>query len=279
MFSSTNSYLGALDTSTSGIDRRDTVAYNQFQAVAVQDAIKAWALAQRELDRLLRKRIDSLLGKMHFGLALIGTFAGLSMIIAILTHRHIVGPLRRLETVALAVREHKDYSLRVAYAGQDEIGRLTSGFNEMLAELAAARAREIAERAESARVARLTSMGEMAASIAHEINQPLFAIVTNANAGLRWLAASPPDLSRLETVLQRVVRDGHRASDVIASVRTMFKRDAQAKVPLSIEDLINEVLGLVREDLQRERVRTASAAGSGASECASRPRTTSAGPA
>jgi signal transduction histidine kinase len=100
----------------------------------------------------------------------------------------------------------------------------------------------------------LTSMGEMAASIAHEINQPLSAIVTNANAGLRWLTNATPDLDRLETILKRVVRDGLRASDVIASVRAMFKRDANVKAPLSVEELINEVQGLVREDLQNEQI-------------------------
>lgn len=254
MFSGVDSYLGALETSTEGMDVRDAVSSNQLHVPAAQHALTAWALSQLELDRLLRKRIDSLVSKMNLGLALIAAFASFSIIIAILTHRYIVGPLQRLEAVALAVRQYKDYNLRVDYDGQDEIGRVTSGFNEMLGELAAARAREIAERAESARVARLTSMGEMAASIAHEINQPLFAIVTNANAGLRWLAAAPPDLNRLETVLKRVVRDGHRASDVIASVRAMFKRDAHVKVSLSIADILNDVRGLVREDLQRERI-------------------------
>ena len=77
---------------------------------------------------------------------------------------------------------------------RDEIGQLAIAFNAMLAELAAGREREIADQArnaatqaELARVARLTTMGEMAASIAHEINQPLAAVVNNANAGLRWL--------------------------------------------------------------------------------------------
>jgi signal transduction histidine kinase len=254
MFSSVDSYLGALDASTAGLDARDGVPYNHFQASTVQHAIKAWALAQSELDRLLRKRVGSLLNKLNLGLGLIGTFAGLSILIAGLTHRHIVGPLQRLEAVALAVRRNKDYNLRVDYSGHDEIGRVTSAFNEMLSELAAARSREIAERAASARVAQLTSMGEMAASIAHEINQPLSAIVTNANAGLRWLTNATPDINRLETILKRVVRDGLRASEVIASVRAMFKRDANVKVPLSVEELINEVLGLVREDLQSEQI-------------------------
>ena len=166
---------------------------------------------------------------MRLDLALIGAFAALSLVIAVLTHRHIVRPLEHLEAVASKVRETKDYGLRVLYDGKDEIGRVTAAFNDMLAELAAARKRETAERAELARVTRLTTMGEMAASIAHEVNQPLAAIVTNANAGLRWLAHPTPDLTKVDAVLQRVVRDGHRASEVIGSVRAMFKRDVQEK--------------------------------------------------
>ncbi len=73
--------------------------------------------------------------------------------------------------------------------------------------------------AEVARVSRLTTMGEMAASIAHEINQPLAAIVANANAGLRWLGKAVPDLAEAQSVLRRIVSDGHRASQVIKSVR------------------------------------------------------------
>jgi signal transduction histidine kinase len=254
MFSSIDSYLGTLDASKAGLDARDMVAYNHFHIGTAQKAIKSWTLAQFQLNRLLQKRIDNLLGKMHWGLALIGTFVGLSIIVAALTHRHIVRPLQRLEAVASAVRQKKDYNLRVDDCGQDEIGRVTSAFNEMLSELAAARGQEIAERAESARVARLISMGEMAASIAHEINQPLSAIVTNANAGLRWLSAATPDIGRLEVILKRVVRDGLRASDVVASVRAMLKRGPNAMAPLNVNELIEEVVGLVREDLQIEQI-------------------------
>ncbi len=106
----------------------------------------------------------------------------------LLTHRHIVTPLQRFESVAKTVSETKDYSLRVEVDSRDEIGRLAVTFNEMLAELAEAREREMSEQTELARVTRLTTMGAMTASIAHEINQPLAAIVTNSSAAMRWLA-------------------------------------------------------------------------------------------
>ena len=254
MLSSMKSYLGALDASTVGLDARDSVASNRFHVTSVRDAIKAWGIARAELDRLLQRRIDGLIGKMRLDLALIGAFAALSLVIAVLTHRHIVRPLEHLETVASKVRESKDYGLRVLYDGKDEIGRVTAAFNDMLAELAAARKRETAERAELARVTRLTTMGEMAASIAHEVNQPLAAIVSNANAGLRWLAHPTPDLTKVDAVLQRVVRDGHRASEVIGSVRAMFKRDVQEKRPLPVNPFIEEALALLQGQLESERI-------------------------
>jgi len=172
----------------------------------------------------------------------------------ILTHRHIVRPLERLEAVASTVRETKDYSLRAEYSSQDEIGRVTAAFNDMLSELAAARKRETAERAEFAQVTRLTTMEEMAASIAHEVNQPLAAIVASGNAGLRWLANATPDLNKVHAVLKRVVRDGLRASEVIGSVRALFKKGVQEKAQLNVNDLIREALSLLHTELQSEQI-------------------------
>jgi signal transduction histidine kinase len=252
--SSVHSYIGVLMTSAGGIDTRDAVAYDRFHRNTVEQATQAWTAAQAELDRLLHVRIDGLLAKLLVGLGLIGTFAGLSIFIALLTHRHIVQPLKRLENVASKVRSTKDYNLRADHSGKDEIGRVTAAFNDMLAELAAARARETAERVAFAQATRLTTMGEMAASIAHEVNQPLAAIVANANAGLRWLANAAPDLSKVQAVLQRVVRDGHRASEVVGSVRAMIKRDVQQKAPLQVNKLIEDVVGLLQTDIQSEQI-------------------------
>jgi PAS domain S-box-containing protein len=117
-------------------------------------------------------------------------------------------------------------------------------------------AEEAARTAQSelAQVARLTAMGEMSASIAHEINQPLAAIVANGNAGLRWLANTAPDLDEVRATLKRIVSDGHRAGKVISGVRTIFKKDVQARGPIDVNDLIGEVLSLVRGELESRRV-------------------------
>jgi PAS domain S-box-containing protein len=117
-------------------------------------------------------------------------------------------------------------------------------------------AEEAARTAQSelAQVARLTAMGEMSASIAHEINQPLAAIVANGNAGLRWLANGAPDLDEVRATLKRIVSDGHRAGKVISGVRTLFKKNVQARGPIDVNDLVREVLALVRGELESRRV-------------------------
>jgi signal transduction histidine kinase len=256
MISHTEAYLTALSASLAGSEAKgaEKTSVDRLDMTTVENAIAAWAAAQAALDRLLRQRIDGLHRRMALSLGLTGALAGLSILIALMTHRHIVLPLERLEHTASTVRETKNYDLRIAYSSQDEIGRLAGAFNDMLTELAAARERELAKQAELARVTRLTTMGEMAASLAHEINQPLTAIVTGSNAGLRWLARTTPDLDEVRAVLERIARDGHRASQVIASVRAMFKKGVQKRTAIDINDLIREVLALIYGDLQSRSI-------------------------
>jgi C4-dicarboxylate-specific signal transduction histidine kinase len=117
--------------------------------------------------------------------------------------------------------------------------------------------------AELARAARLTTMGELAASIAHEINQPLAAIVSNGGAGLRWLNREPPDLDEVREALARMVSDGQRAGDVIRGLRALARNSGLQLATLDVDDAIHEVLVLTRSELQRHGivVRTDLAAG------------------
>ncbi|HXQ67766.1 MAG TPA: MHYT domain-containing protein [Alphaproteobacteria bacterium] len=108
--------------------------------------------------------------------------------------------------------------------------------------------------AELARAARLTTMGELAASIAHEINQPLAAIVTSGGACLRWLARRPPAIDEANEAVNAIVYDGTRASEVIKRVRALFRRAAPERVPLDINKTVRDVLALVRGELERRRV-------------------------
>jgi PAS domain S-box-containing protein len=107
---------------------------------------------------------------------------------------------------------------------------------------------------ELARVARVSTLGELAASIAHEVNQPLAAVVTNANACLRWLDAQPPDADEAEAAVQRIVRDANRASDVIARIRGFFRRGELVPTPVDVEEIIDEVIGLVQADARAQSV-------------------------
>jgi len=92
------------------------------------------------------------------------------------------------------------------------------------------------------------------ASIAHEVNQPLAAIVTNASAGLRWLTNDAPDLNEARAAMTNVVSAGHRASEVIKSVRALFKKDRQEKTPVDLNTVIRDVLAPLREELQMRRI-------------------------
>ena len=108
--------------------------------------------------------------------------------------------------------------------------------------------------ADLARSAHVSRMGAMTASIAHEINQPLGAIVANAGAGLRWLARTPPDLGEARETFEQIVRDGRHAAEVIQGLRSMFKSEELVHVSIDLNQLIHEVLALVEGVLQRHWV-------------------------
>jgi PAS domain S-box-containing protein len=109
-------------------------------------------------------------------------------------------------------------------------------------------------RRELAGITRHTTMGAMTASIAHELRQPLGSLVTNANAGLRWLNRAEPDLAEVSAALKRIVGNGNRAGAVIDGIRSMFLKDLGERGPVNLNDLIEEVLGIFRGELERHRV-------------------------
>ncbi len=102
--------------------------------------------------------------------------------------------------------------------------------------------------AELAHVTRVMTMGELAASIAHEINQPLAAVVTNGGACLRWLAGESPNLDEAREAAQRVIRDGNRANDVITRIRALMRKTDTEKTRLDINEVIEEVILLTRNE-------------------------------
>jgi PAS domain S-box-containing protein len=109
-------------------------------------------------------------------------------------------------------------------------------------------------RRELAHVSRVTALGALTASIAHEVNQPLAGIVTNAGASLRMLAADPPNIEGAQATAQRTIRDANRAADVIKRLRALFARQAPGAEPVDLNDAAREVLALSSGELQPARV-------------------------
>jgi PAS domain S-box-containing protein len=108
--------------------------------------------------------------------------------------------------------------------------------------------------ADLARAARLTTMGELAASIAHEVNQPMMAVVTNADTCSRWLAKDPPDLDEARQAAERIVGAGHRAGDIIRTIRALARKATPETTRFDINAAVADVLTLTRGELQRHDI-------------------------
>ena len=118
------------------------------------------------------------------------------------------------------------------------------------------RAEEALQRVQSelAHVSRVMTLGELTASIAHEVNQPLAAIVTNSNACLRWLGGATPNLAEARQAVERIIKDGYRASEVISRVRSLVKKAPPRNDLVDLNEVIVEVLALAQNEARRNRV-------------------------
>ncbi|MEA3026313.1 MAG: hypothetical protein QOF91_1598 [Alphaproteobacteria bacterium] len=105
-----------------------------------------------------------------------------------------------------------------------------------------------------AHVNRVATMGQLTASIAHEVNQPIAATVANASAGLRWLAAQPPDLKEVRDAFDSIIKDGNRAGDVIDRIRALIKKVPARKTPIDINEMILETITLTRGEIERHSI-------------------------
>jgi C4-dicarboxylate-specific signal transduction histidine kinase len=138
----------------------------------------------------------------------------------------------------------------------DESRRAADQRAELLAKeraLGAERALRQTE-AELARVTRALSIGELATSIAHEINQPLAGVVTNAEAGLRWLNGETPNLEEARQSLTLVARDGHRASNVIRRIREFLRKEPPPNASLDLREVVQEAVALADSELRKREV-------------------------
>ncbi|MEX3980899.1 PAS domain-containing protein [Paraburkholderia sp. EG287A] len=112
----------------------------------------------------------------------------------------------------------------------------------------------LALRAELAHLSRVNSQGALTASIAHEINQPLAGIVTNASTGLRMLSAQPPNVEGALETVRRTIRDGHRASEVMARLRALFSKKAVATEAVDLVEATHEVIELLQCEIRNKRI-------------------------
>ncbi len=108
--------------------------------------------------------------------------------------------------------------------------------------------------ADLARVSRVTTMGELTANLAHEVNQPITAAVTNANACLRWLAADIPNLEEARAAARRIVNDGTRAAEIVSRTRQVFEKGAPHRQPVDIDDVIRETITLLNGEAARHAI-------------------------
>jgi signal transduction histidine kinase len=175
----------------------------------------------------------------------------IATLMGVLLARGIAGPITRM-TSAMTTLAEGDTTVEVPRVNHsDEIGAMAASvqiFKDNMIERQRAQA-------ELAHVNRVTTMGQLTASIAHEVNQPVAAVVTNADAALRWLGAQPPDLEEARQALGHIIKDGNRASDVIRRIRTLINK----KVPtrndrMDINETIVEIIALTRSEVLRNGV-------------------------
>jgi signal transduction histidine kinase len=188
-----------------------------------------------------------------YRMMIIGGAASLiiATLMGVLLTRGIAGPITRM-TSAMTTLAEGDTTVEVPRVNHsDEIGAMAASvqiFKDNMIERQRAQA-------ELAHVNRVTTMGQLTASIAHEVNQPVAAVVTNADAALRWLGAQPPDLEEARQALGHIIKDGNRASDVIRRIRTLINK----KVPtrndrMDINETIVEIIALTRSEVLRNGV-------------------------
>src|SRR5258706_5283137 len=140
---------------------------------------------------------------------------------------------------------------------QERTAELSKTNKELIAEIAQRKRSEEAlqaAQAQMARMARVSTMGELTSSIAHEINQPLAAVVTNGDASLRWLGHDPPNLAETRESITGMIKEANRASEVIKRIRALAKKTPPQKANLAVNEVIDEAIGLVGGQLARQGV-------------------------
>ncbi|HLX43745.1 MAG TPA: ATP-binding protein [Bryobacteraceae bacterium] len=184
----------------------------------------------------------------------------IAAVLGVFLTRGITRPLERLMDGSRALARG-EFQHRITVAGEDELAQLAAVFNDTGLKLhdlyqdLSTREEALRRTQDSlARARQTATVGELSASIAHEINQPLAAVVAYGHACQTWLASDPPNLERARLSAARIVRDGESAAEVVRKIRALFKQAAPAKLPVDINQVIAEVLRLAEDGIRKKNV-------------------------
>ncbi len=142
----------------------------------------------------------------------------------------------------------------VGASKRKSVTALQQGLDQLEVRVSERTAELMKTQAELAHLSQVLSMGELTASIAHEINQPLTAVVTHGHACLEWLSANPPNLEKTRQTIERIIQDGTRAGAVLSRIRALFKKEAPAKDWFDMNEVIHELTVFLRDEAVRRRI-------------------------
>jgi PAS domain S-box-containing protein len=225
---------------------------NSSAVIHVQDLDGHFVLVNRKFEEVVGLRSQEILGKTSFDLFPLNAVAYDA------GDRQVIETGRASETEEVLTTDRGDrVFLTTKSLLSDESGKPYAlfGISAEITERKKAEADLREMQAELAHMNRVMTVGELAASIAHEINQPLAAIVWNANAALRWLALDPPNLAKAHDSAELIIRDGDRASQVIARIRALLKKTPPSKTLLDVNEFVNEVVALTQTEVVQHSVR------------------------
>jgi len=153
-----------------------------------------------------------------------------------------------------SLRQSRD---ELEYRVQERTLELRHANEQLQAEMAERiRAEQSVQQAQAdlAHVTRVTALGELAASIAHEVNQPLMAVVINGDASLQWLAHDPPRIEEARDAVGRIIAEGNRAADIIRRIRALFKKSPLQKTQVDLNELVHDIMTLLQREMTRNRI-------------------------
>ena len=191
-----------------------------------------------------------------------GTAAGILSVVlsTVLVDYYFVPPLRSFAVDASSAAYFATFvtcSLIAGWIGASKrksVAALKQGLDQLEVRVSERTAELMKTQAELTHLSQILSMGELTASIAHEINQPLTAVVTHGHACIEWLSANPPNLEKTRQTVERIIQDGTRAGAVLARIRALFKKEAPAKDWFLMNEVIHELTVFLRDEALRRRI-------------------------